>query len=375
MTCRLRDRQATLTLLERTITQGDGGRAMEPHADFLTLVALRAKKGEFMALKSLRADQSVQPLLMLDQVPEDGAERLLDRVESAVRGLWTLGRVAMIDATNLAVGPGPGAATVLERLSHRLEPDAVLLLEDDLVPFIPVVNTGADQTLLTRVGQLSGEIGYGCAVRADVPGTTPAALGHLLERLAFDPARTDLILDAGYVAGLDQQLVDELLALLDSLPMYDQYRSITVLSGSVPKQLEQIHHWEQPRFEEILWRTIKASASDRIRFGDYGAVHPAPSEPWPSKHINLKYTCSDHWLYLRERMLDTDAENARAATVRLVSSELVNSGSFSGADYSWGDDRLAEAADGRGRGLGDTSAPVAFATSHHLAYLGAFAAA
>lgn len=346
---------------------------MAPAGDFRTLIALRAKKGEFAALKTLSADHAVQPLLMLDAVPEAGAERLLDRLESAVRRLWTLGRVAMIDATNLAGDQRP--ETVLERLNHRLEPEAVLFLGDDAVPFIPVVSATADQALLTRVSQLSGEIGHGCAVRADVPETTPAAFGRLLERLAFDPASTDLILDAGYVGGLDQRLVDELLALLDSLPAYDDFRSITVLSGSVPKQLEQIHHWEQPRFEELLWHTITASTSDRIRFGDYGAVHPAPSEPWPSKHINLKYTCSDHWLYLREPMIDSDPDNARAQTVRLVSTELVNSGSFSGASYSWGDGRLAEAADGGGRGLGDTSAPVAFATSHHLAYLGEFAAA
>lgn len=346
---------------------------MEPVADFRTLVALRAKMGEFAALRTLDADRSVQPLLLLDPVREGNVERLLDRVENAVRRLWTLRRSAMIDATNLIADSG--TATVLERLNHRLQPTPALFLQDEPVPFIPVVHTSADQALLTRTSQLGGEIGRGCAVRADIRGTTPADRARLLERLAFDPERMDLILDAGYVAGLDQQLVDEMFALLDSLPEYRAFRSITVLSGSVPKQLEQIHHWEQPRFEEVLWRTVKASTSDSIRLGDYGAVHPAPSEPWRSKHINLKYTCSGHWLYVREPMLEADADNARARTVRLVSSELVNSGSFSGAEYSWGDHRLAEAADGGGDGLGDTSVPVAFATSHHLAYLGDFAAA
>ncbi|MGZ0153303.1 beta family protein [Kribbella sp. WER1] len=346
---------------------------MQSLAGFRTLVALRAKSGEFTALAALRADSAVQPLLMLDPVPEDKVDRLLNGVEKAVHGLWALGRIAMIDTTRLTSDPSTG--TVLERLNHRLQPTPALFMEDETVPFIPVVHTGADPALLSRVGQLSGEIGQGCAVRVDVRRITPAALERFLERLAIDPVRLDIVLDAGYVAGPDQRLVDVMLALLDGLPIWREYRSITVLSGSVPKELEQIHHWEQPRFEEVLWETVRAATSDSLRFGDYGAVHPAPAEPWRSNHINLKYTCPDHWLYLRERLRETDGDNARASTLRLVSSELVSSGSFSGAGYSWGDDRLAEAADGGGRGLGGTSVPVAFATSHHLAYLGGFAAA
>lgn len=72
---------------------------------------------------------------------------------------------------------------------------------------------------------------------------------------------------------------------------------------------------------------------------------------------------------------EAGSENARAGALRLVSAELVNSGSFSGPGYSWGDDRLAEAAGGGGSGLGGTGVPVAYATSHHLAYLNDFAAA
>lgn len=346
---------------------------MESPANFRALVALRAKRGEFTALDALHGDLAVQPLLMLDPVPEDKVERLLNGVEKAVRRLWSLGRSVMIDATRLTAGSGAGA--VLERLNQRLVPAASLFMEDDPVPFVPVVGMGADLALLTRVGQLSGEIGHGFAVRINARTTAPDAFVRLLERLAADPARVDLILDAGYVAGADQHLVDQMLALLDGLPQSREYRSITVLSGSVPKKLEQIHRWEQPRFEEILWHTVKTSTSDSIRFGDYGAVHPAPAEPWRSKHINLKYTCADHWIYFRERMREADGENARAGTLRLVSAALVNSGSFSGAGYSWGDDRFAEAAGGGGSGLGGTSVPVAYATSHHLAYLNEFAAA
>ncbi|MFI7062275.1 hypothetical protein ACIBL3_14925 [Kribbella sp. NPDC050124] len=348
---------------------------MVPAGDFRTLVALRAKKGELAALDQLPRDRAVQPLLSLDHEPDSSVDNLLDRVEEAVRGVWELGRLVMLDATNMAAAPGWGTAAALERLADRLAAPFELY-QPEIVPFVPVADSKASGELLTRISRLSERLGQGCALRIRAREASPEALALLIDRLTIHPSGLDLILDAGYVAGLDQRLVDAVLEAMVGAARHGRFRSITVLSGSVPKTLGLPHDWEQPRFEETLWQTVRAGGADRARFGDYGVVHPvwAPGV-CRSKHISLKYTCSDHWLYLREKILEPDAENSRARTVRLVSTRLVESGSFSGPDYSWGDHELAEAAGGLGRGLGATSKPVAFATSHHLAYLGDFQAA
>jgi hypothetical protein len=337
---------------------------MDRPYDFRTLVSLRAKKGELAALEALDADRLVQPLLLVDHQDGSSVGRLLDRVEAAVRGLWALDRTTMLDTS----------AGLLERLTGRLSAPTTLL-DEDAVPFVPVVGTTADDRVIALANQLSGQLGYGCALRVRLPATHEL-VGMVLDRLSIEPARLDVIIDAGYIAGLDPQLVDDVLDVVDSIAPYGDFRSTTVLSGSVPKSLSQVHLWEQPRFEETLWESIRSESPTAVRFGDYGAVHPvSSSDPWRSKHISLKYTCSDHWLYLREPIVDSDAENARARAVQLVSHELVNSGSFSGPEFSWGDRQIASAAGGTGRGLGDLSKPVAFATSHHLAYLSEFTAA
>jgi hypothetical protein len=343
--------------------------------DFRTLVALRAKQGELAALHQLTEGSAVQPLLSLDHEPRSSVDSLLDRVEESVRELWDRGRLVMLDATNMAAAPGSGTAAALEHLADRLDAPEDLF-QPESVPFVPVADSAANGDLLARIGRLAVRLGHGFAVRIRVRSAPDGALGPLFDHLTLDPSGIDLILDLGYIAGFDQQMVDAVLQLIDGTSQYGRFRSTTVVSGSVPKTLGQIHEWEQLRFEETLWQSVRAGGAVRARFGDYGVVHPvwAPGI-YRSKHISLKYTCSDHWLYLREKILEPDAENSRARTVPLVSTRLVGSGSFSGPHYSWGDQEFANAADGLGRSLGATSKPVAFATSHHLAYLGGFQAA
>lgn len=347
---------------------------MAPAGDFRTLIALRAKKGEFAALQELGEDHSVQPLLALDAGPDASVDGLLDRVEEVVRQLWSLGRMAMLDATSMSADTGRGGAGVLEGLNRRLN-SPTTLLQAESVPFIPVIDAGTERQQLADIGRLVEETGHGCAVRVQVRTTAAEDVLLLLDDLQVDPSTLDLIADAGYVGGLDPLLVDDVLQLLENTQRYGGFRSITMLSGSVPKSLDQLHLWEQPRFEESLWQSVNTEAGGGVRFGDYGATHPVSGDGWPPKHISLRYSCADHWLYLRERVLEPAEETSRARTVRFVSSQLLTSGSFSGPDYSWGDGQLALAAGGGGRALGDLSKPVAFATSHHLAYLSEFAAA
>ncbi|TDO59060.1 T4 beta protein [Kribbella sp. VKM Ac-2571] len=347
---------------------------MAPAGDFRTLIALRAKKGELAALQELGEDHSVQPLLALDVGPVTSVDGLLDRVEEVVRQLWSFGRMTMLDATNTSTDARRGAAVVLEDLHRRLNTPTTLL-QAESVPFVPVIDAGTERPQVAGIGRLVQEMGQGCAVRVQVRTTAADDVLLLLDDLQVDPSDLDLVADAGYVAGPDPFLVDDVLHVLESIQRHGGFRSITMLSGSVPKSLDQLHRWEQPRFEESVWQSVNSEAGGGVRFGDYGATHPVSGDGWPPKHISLRYSCADHWLYLRERVLEPAEETSRARTVRFVSSQLVTSGSFSGPDYSWGDGQLALAAGGGGRALGDLSKPVAFATSHHLAYLSEFAAA
>ncbi|ONI74158.1 hypothetical protein BWI15_12400 [Kribbella sp. ALI-6-A] len=350
---------------------------------FRSLVALRAKGGEFAALDVVPDGFPVQPLLCLDYDPNVSTTNLLDRVTDVTRRLAAMDRLVMLDATGLSAAPQlvGGAAGILGDLADRLSfpPD----LFESPATFIPVVRLDATDDQLARIGRLADEMGTGYAVRlrpADL-GTEPLSgllrrLPGFLDRLPGDLDVVDLILDLVYLPAVDQRLVETTATILDAVRRWGSFRSTTLLSGSVPKTLNQTDLWEQPRYEELLWRAVVDAGMDDVLLGDYGVTHPVfESGGWPSKHISVKYTCADHWLYLRERIREPDEENSRTRTVRLVSRHLVASGSFAGPDYSWGDRQFAEAANGAGSALGATTKPVAFATSHHLAYHATRAAA
>ena len=131
--------------------------------------------------------------------------------------------------------------------------------------------------------------------------------------------------------------------------------------------------------EEQVWRALVGAGVEGLRFGDYGVVHPGASKGYPSKHLAVKYTCLDHWLYSRERIPaetgEAHPESRTARTFRAVCRNVVESESFAGPEFSWGDREIRETAEGRGEGPGTKTKAVAVATSHHLAHLAAQAAA
>jgi hypothetical protein len=338
--------------------------------EFGALVALRAKQGEFVALQALSEGSVVQPLLELDG--EKGShEGEIRRLVKVARKLHRFGRLIMVDAAELkavptVAGEKPGG---LGELADGLQ--AVDLLDPEQIPFIPVVRSGLPTDQIAWIGRLCGELGVGGALRIRRSGATLAEIERLVDGLGIRVRDLDLILDLQYVESFTPQLADWAWATLELLGGLGPFRSMTLLSGSVPPTLDQTALWERPRFEELLWRAVDGGAGS-VRLGDYGIVHPGPGAKFGSIHVNLKYTCPEHWLFVRERMRNP---SDRAPTMVRVCRSLAESDSFSGPEFSWGDREISSAAVGQGRGLGSTSKSVAIGTSHHLAYLASLQAA
>jgi T4 beta protein len=344
---------------------------MVPAGEFSTLVALRAKRGEFAALNALSGGLVVQPLFELDgdKSSPDGELRQLEKV---VRKLYGFGRLIMVDATELKVAPTVGGEKPggLAELADILRTEN--LLEDEQIPFIPVVRSGLPANQIAWIGRLCDELGAGGALRIRKSGATLAEVEGIVAGLHIDIQDLDLILDLQYVEYFTPQLADWASMALDSLGSLGGFRSMTLLGGSVPATLDQTALWERPRFEEVLWRAVVHGGVRDVRLGDYGVVHPGSGPKFGSIHVNMKYTCPEHWLFVRERM---KAKTDRAPTMAMVCRTLAESDSFSGADFSWGDGEISSAAVGLGKGLGSTSKPAAIGTSHHLAYLASLDAA
>lgn len=353
---------------------------MSTSGGFGALVVLRAKQGEFAALHAVdgRADvERLQPLLEFIPTGSTPAGQL-DEVEAVARRLHGLGRTIMVDAAEVAgaSGFGPGPAGALGELADRLAHPVDLFDEQVPVPFVPVVRDAATDAELAALGRLCHELGAGGALR--IGAAEVERVRRLLGRLRVEPGDLDLIVDLGYLPELPARVVHRAAAAVDAAAGCGPFRSVSVLSGSIPRSLGRTSLWEQPRVEERLWRALAEDGRGDLRLGDYGIAHPVIGEGHRSKHVALRYSCPDHWLYSRERQPVADgaaeAENGRARTVRSVCRNLVESDGYAGPGFSWGDREILDAAEGRGSGLGATSKPPALATSHHLAYLAAHAA-
>lgn len=343
--------------------------------EFSALVALRAKEGEFTALREWdRAEQLqlVQPLLVLD--PDSSPPKQFDKVEEVARNLHRHGRHLMIDASEVAHLPdfGGGPVGALGELADRLDGPADLF-DDYPVPFEPVIRSDASIEDFSAYRNLCEELGLGGGLRIRSVEALGERLDALLEQLRLDSADLDLILDLQYLPEITPRITDRAANALRTIAEAGPFRSMTLLSGSVPRLLERTSTWEQPRVEELLWRLLGEEISVGLRLGDYGVVHPKPGRGFWSKHVNLKYSCSGSWLYSRERMRERaeeiEVESARASTLRAICRDLVDSDYFSGSEFSWGDEEISTALHDRAPKWGRASRPVALGTSHHLAYL------
>ncbi|GAA1598521.1 hypothetical protein GCM10009804_63830 [Kribbella hippodromi] len=343
---------------------------MENPGDFRTLVALRSKQGELEALNTLPHDLGVQPLLVLEVDEGKTAQRMLTRVENALRRLHSLGRVVIADVNT--IHSNEQRFEWLAELADRLEAPAGELPLDP-VPLIPVVRPG-DQPLLHRLRAFAEEFGHGCALRVPAASSSAAEVAELVDEL--DVEALDLIVDLSYVPARSEHLTHAAMALLDGLSSRFEFRSTTLLGGSIPQSLSERSVWEQPRHEETAWRTAVESGFSSVRFGDYGVVHPI-SRPGirRSNHVSVKYSCSDHWLYVREPIRIVNNEHFVAEAVGVAGQSLLGSGSFAGPEFSWGDRGFATVAAGGTQGYGSKTKVVAFSTSHHLSYLAGLTAA
>lgn len=352
---------------------------MAAPGEFHVLMAMRAKQGETNALSAVNApDQLSHVQLLIELDPHASMARQRVNLVTLTAGLNDLGRRPMIDVAEVVANGNEdgGPARTLGELADRLPVDLFTVPS-----FIPVVRGDSTDEFATFVGRLCDELGAGAALRVQ-PGVAHVDLQRVIGRMRVSPADVDLVLDWRYINRADDDLAASIVAALRGMDSIADFRSTTLLSGSIPPSMSQTASWQEPRLEERLWQLVRDAGVPELRFGDYGVVHPVPSQGYRSLHVSVKYTCPSNWLYLRERMdqdtaPDTDEhdEASRARTLRSLCRQLIANDSYSGPEFSWGDREIHIAAAGRGARLGQSSKPVAIGTSHHLAYLANMAAA
>lgn len=145
-------------------------------------------------------------------------------------------------------------------------------------------------------------------------------------------------------------------------------------AGSFPADLRSVQAgvWgELPRHEAVLWQSVRERWTQRVpSFGDYGIAHPSvPQTAAFAPAPQIRYTTPAHWMVLKGR------KGVRRGSQQFydICAQVVQRVEYSGEDFSWGDQRIARAAESAPEGApqlvttGNATTWRTIGTSHHLA--------
>lgn len=341
---------------------------------------LKAKQGEFQALRNLTSwtKDSVRPLL--EAAPLDGygdnepaptkpeVHTSLSRISKQIETSWGVDLPFFLDLGYVEGDP---------RLSAGLHP--LERVFDDLrergARGTPVTSLTRDASYQEAVGVTAGEDSRGVCVRLtpsdlEDPEEAIAATLELARALEVAVEDVDLILDLGT---LPQSIGTSVLAVdvtLRNLERRDDWRSITVASTGFPSvadfDADSINFARRSDWD--LWQRIQNRDLPRSpSFGDYGVfgTQGVASGPPPrfAPSPNLRYTTDDDWLVLKARgpKHGNDQFNDLCA-------DLVKRDEYSGSDFSWADGYIQRCADNID-GPGNATKWIEVGTNHHITFV------
>lgn len=246
---------------------------------------------------------------------------------------------------------------------------------------VPVV--GIDRVEAARdVASISGT---GCCLRLTVGDLNlmfdlRAQIESLLAFLHLAPSEVDLIVDFGSKLPLRPQLP----LLVQQFPYLSDWRSFTLASSAFPPDMTDIDRHSTAEIEREEWLSWLAVWNYRQRlsrtptFGDYGINHPSFVDVDPrimSMSPNIRYTGNLHYVIAKgeafpkgKRKKSRNPEGTSAATqYQRLAREIMQHRDWCGADFSWGDQFIAECADSKR--VGNSTQWRVVGTSHHIAYV------
>jgi hypothetical protein len=191
-------------------------------------------------------------------------------------------------------------------------------------------------------------------------------IDQTLAQLGITRRRTHLILDFAYISASGINFS----TWFRNIPALAEWKSVTVLAGTFPKDLSEFKPNEEYQFERgewISWCGLDGMTNVPIAFGDYTVQHPFFEER-EGKGLNfsasIRYTTRDGWLVLRgESVRNPDGPGYQQYLGEATL--LCSKDQFSGKAFSWGDAFISE----KGGNAIDTGGPKEWLTAtinHHM---------
>jgi hypothetical protein len=197
-----------------------------------------------------------------------------------------------------------------------------------------------------------------------------AAVGSMIDQtlaqLGATRHQAHLILDFGYIAGSGMNFA----AWFRNIPGLEEWKSVTVIAGTFPKDLtafEPNEEYSLERGEWSSWCDLIHSVETPVAFGDYTVQHPFFEER-EGKGFNfsasIRYTTPSGYLVFRgEGVQNPDGPGYQQYLGQATL--LCSRDEFLRKEFCWGDAYIHE----KGNGATDTGGPkqwLAAAINHHL---------
>ena len=341
---------------------------------------LKAKQGEFWALKALSEDarKAMTPLLEVPsipwnfeiQAPSKTLHGHLSPIAEKIANSWGTDPI-FLDTPRLHPS---------DRMNDGMHPVTYLLdqMRSAGLNIIPV--TGLLHPIAELAAVADGHLkdGLGVALRlmdSDFldPGSLPGLVRRFLVDLDVGPDEVDLIIDLQDLSPRTE--ARDLLATSTAillLPHLDRWRTLTLVGTAFPENLSRVKSGtvgRLPRAEWHIYSILREHPIPRIpTFGDY-AVSSATTQPEIDPRVmhmsaSIRYTSESDWLIMKGRSIRQRGSRQYHDQCR----RLIEMTEYSGPEFSVGDNYINDcAAEVTGPGNATTWRMVG--TNHHLEFV------
>ncbi len=332
---------------------------------------VRWKAGERIALRELYVDDKVG-LTPLIEIPDDNIQKALNKKISLtefanqmhVQILDCWGRQpAFLDLSHLPARVESNQRIAFTQYFHKLANALGLAL-------VPAFGLGGAFVASVR----GGTTGLGTDIslrlnREDVQSEELARhISAWISCHETDPSKVHVILDLRTIDQKDQGY----LGLYSNIPLLDEWKTVTIVGGSFPKDLQDLSIGEHllPRIEWHHWKQMVNTRLLRLpTFGDYATLHPylRPAFPGMNVSASIRYTTDDHWVVMRGQGL-LNEDGAGHAQYPANAQLLMERAEFCGRGFSFGDKYIYERPIKRDK-PGTPRSWVTAGVNHHLTFV------
>lgn len=340
---------------------------------------LKGKEGEFAALEALNLDlrSQLMPLIEIPSVPYDYAnERPAKSLDEHVAGIAD--RLRRCCPNNALFLDLPWFMEDEYLTDGRIALEAVLADCINLgVIAVPVVSRASSPQYKAAAGRYSVASRTGVCVRLLVEDfeediDLDAEVDHILGGVRdIDITSVDLIIDLEDLGAEASRAVLVARSVFSMIPRKEDWRRIILAAASFPGDLSDVNAATTttlPRHEWDLWKTLQRRPNllprSELIFGDYAISHPVPKELDPRTmrmSANIRYTTQDNWLVVKGR----NVRQYGFSQYFELCKTLVERPEYSGSEFSWGDNYIAECAVGL-MGPGNATTWRKVGVNHHL---------